>query len=231
MVLSTFNGIINIMIMPKKIIRSKRKSIALVVNGEGELIVRAPYYVNTSTIMGFVEEKQNWLQRQCSAVVAAKSKFFKITMSEGDIVKFLGEDYTINLCEVDSIILFGTYIKVPFAYSCAQLTAWLKEKALALLQKRVSYYSIVMGVLPKEVKISGARTRWGSCSFNNNINLAWHLIMCPLAVIDYVVVHELSHITNKSHDRAFWQRVAEILPNYREQEKWLKTNRKLMEVL
>ena len=231
MVLSTFNGIINIMIIPKKIIRSKRKSIALVVNSEGELIVRAPYYVNTSTIMGFVEAKQNWLRRQCSAVVAAKSKFCNITMSEGDIVKFLGEDYTINLCEVDSIILFGTYIKVPFAYSCAQLTVWLKEKALALLQKRVSYYSIVMGVLPKEVKISGARTRWGSCSFNNNINLAWHLIMCPLAVIDYVVVHELSHITNKSHDRAFWQRVAEILPNYREQEKWLKTNRKLMEVL
>jgi len=229
--LSTFNGIINIMIIPKKIIRSKRKSIALVVNSDGELIVRAPYYSDTATIMGFVEEKQNWLQRQCLAVMEAKSKFCQITMSEGDIVKFLGEDYTINLCDVDNIILFGTYIKVPFAYSCQQLAAWLKHKALALIQKRVTYYATVMGVMPKKVKISGARKRWGSCSFSNNINLAWHLIMCPPAVIDYVVVHELSHITNKSHDGVFWQRVAGILPNYRDQEKWLKTNRKLMEVL
>ena len=219
------------MIIPKKIIRSKRKSIALVVNSDGELIVRAPYYSDIATIMGFVEAKQNWLQRQCSAVIEANSNFCRITMSEGDIVKFLGEDYTINLCNVDSIILFDTYIKVPFAYSCDELLAWLKNKALVLLQKRVTYYATVMCVLPKKVKISCARKRWGSCSFSNNINLAWHLIMCPPAVIDYVVVHELSHITNKSHDRAFWQRVAGVLPYYREQEKWLKTNGKLMEVL
>ena len=112
------------MILPKKIIRSKRKSIALVVNSDGELIVRAPYYANTSTIMGLVEAKQNWLRRQCSAVVDAKSKFCKITMSEGDIVKFLGEDYTIKLKNVDNIKFYRTYIKDSIAYSSAQLTAW-----------------------------------------------------------------------------------------------------------
>jgi predicted metal-dependent hydrolase len=219
------------MIKPKKIIRSKRKSIALVVNGDGELIVRAPYYLDKSTIMRFVKEKQNWLQRQCSTVQEAKSRFCQITMSQGEVVKFLGEDYTINLCEVDNIMLLDSCIKVPLTCSCEQFKEWFKSRALVLLPKRVEHYAAIMGVVPQKIKLSGARTRWGSCSFSNNINLAWHLIMCPPEVIDYVVVHELCHIINKSHNKLFWKLVADILPDYREQEKWLKTNRKLMEIL
>ena len=70
-----------------------------------------------------------------------------------------------------------------------------------------------------------------SCSFCNNINFAWRLIMCPQEVIDYIVVHELCHIKNKSHNRAFWESVADVMPDYKKQEKWLKTNRRLMRIL
>ena len=231
MVLSTFNGIISIMIIPKEIIRSKRKSIALVVNSDGELIVRAPYYASKDAIIGFIHEKQNWLERKCRAVKEANSKFQPITMAEGDIVKFCGEDYTINLCAIDDIVLFGMYIKIPLACTREQFKIWLKRKALALMKKRTTYYATLMGALPCEVKVSEARTRWGSCSFRNNINFSWRLVMCPLEVMDYVIVHELCHIKNKSHNRAFWASVAEVLPDYGQQEKWLKNNRKLMDIL
>lgn len=62
-------------------------------------------------------------------------------------------------------------------------------------------------------------------------NFAWRLVMCPQSVIDYVVVHELSHITYKDHSAKFWTRVATIMPNYKEAQDWLRLNRKLMEVI
>ncbi len=229
--MSTFNVIIRIMIMPKEIIRSKRKSIALVVNSQGELIVRAPYYAPKAAIIGFVKEKQNWLEQKCLAMKEANNSFQPITMNQGDVVKFLGEDYVVNLCVIREIVFNGIYIEVPCTYTCAQFKMWLKAKALGVVKKRTIYYAVLMDVVPKEVKISEARTRWGSCSFCNNINFAWRLIMCPQEVIDYIVVHELCHIKNKSHNRAFWESVADVMPDYKKQEKWLKTNRRLMRIL
>ena len=101
------------MIMPKEIIRSKRKSIALVVNSQGELIVRAPYYAPKAAIIGFVKEKQNWLEQKCLAMKEANNSFQPITMNQGDVVKFLGEDYVVNLCVIREIVFNGIYIEVP----------------------------------------------------------------------------------------------------------------------
>ena len=81
------------------------------------------------------------------------------------------------------------------------------------------------------VKLSEAKARWGSCSTKNNLNFSWRLVMCPLSVIDYVAVHELSHITYKNHSPAFWARVKTVLPTYEDDQEWLKANRKLMEII
>lgn len=92
-------------------------------------------------------------------------------------------------------------------------------------------YSNVMGVTPGIIKLSEAKARWGSCSTKNNLNFAWRLVMCPLSVIDYVVVHELSHITYKNHSPAFWARVKTVLPTYEDAQEWLRINKKLMEII
>jgi hypothetical protein len=79
--------------------------------------------------------------------------------------------------------------------------------------------------------MSEAKRRWGSCGAGNTLNFAWRLVMCPQSVIDYVVVHELSHITYKDHSAKFWTRVATVMPNYREAQDWLRLNRRLMEII
>lgn len=220
------------MIEPKQIIRTKRKSIALVVNSEGELIVRAPYVVSNAEIMGFVEKKQGWLKKKCSAVKVFDEKHSPITMSDGDTVVYLGNDYMVDVCDIVNITLDGTQILVPAKANSKQiLLDWYKKKAISLFIERVDCYSKTMGVSPNVVKITEAKTRWGSCSQNNNLNFAWRLVMCPIPVIDYVVVHELSHITYKNHNKEYWTRVKTVLPNYKEQQEWLKTNRKLMEII
>lgn len=220
------------MIEPKEIIRTNRKSIALIVNNAGDLIIRAPYVLSNSEIMAFVLSKQKWIEKTLSAVKAFDKKHLPITMSQKDTVAFLGEKYTIEISDVNQIVINGSKLLIPKSnYSKKILIDWLKEKAFTLLVERTEKYSKLMGVKPGKIKITAAKTRWGSCSQNNNLNFTWRLIMCPILVIDYVVVHELSHIDYKNHGRDFWTRVKTVLPNYKDQEKWLKLNRKLMDIL
>lgn len=221
------------MIEPTEIIRSKRKSIALVVNNKGELIVRAPFYVSEQKIMDFVLCKQKWIESKILKVQKFDEKYSEITMSDGDFIFFLGDKYPINLKnDINTVFLDSDKIYVPDTDSSKELLAdWLKEQALTVISQRVKKYESVMQVCCNSVKISNAKSRWGCCTSSNNVNFTWRLIMCPLTVIDYVVVHELSHITHKNHSRLFWCRVESFLPLYRQEENWLKQNSKLMDII
>jgi len=103
-------------------------------------------------------------------------------------------------------------------------TRWYKERALEIISERVKLYSQQYNFAPKQVKISSAKTRWGSCSPNGTLNFTWRLVMAPLTVIDYVVAHELAHLRVKNHSSKFWKEVEAIYPEYKKQRKWLREN-------
>ena len=79
----------------------------------------------------------------------------------------------------------------------------------------------------KNVRLKNNRSNWGSCSSDNNLNFSTRLLFAPKEVIDYVVVHELSHLKEMNHSPAYWAIVKSVMPNYKAQEKWLKTNQHL----
>lgn len=98
----------------------------------------------------------------------------------------------------------------------------LRAMAAAELPRRVEYYQRIMGVSPTGIKITSAKTRFGSCSGKNSLCFSWRLMLYPPEAIDYVVVHELAHIKEKNHSPAFYKVVAEVLPDYKQREKLLK---------
>ena len=102
--------------------------------------------------------------------------------------------------------------------------SWYRDRAYEVVSDRVAYYSWLSGIKFRKVNITDARKRWGSCSPNGNLNIAWRLIMAPARVIDYVIVHELAHIEIKSHSEEFWRRVGVIISDYKKDEKWLREN-------
>ena len=102
--------------------------------------------------------------------------------------------------------------------------AWYTTQANSLIAERVQWYAAKYGFEYHQVKITKAKTRWGSCSPNGNLNFSWRLIMAPMQAIDYVVVHELVHLHEKNHARGFWAQVEAILPDYVQQVRWLKSN-------
>lgn len=99
----------------------------------------------------------------------------------------------------------------------------LRTKAAAELPPRVEYYAKCMDVVPTGVKITSAKTRFGSCSSQNSLCFSWRLMLYPPQAIDYVVVHELAHIREKNHSPAFYDVVSAVLPDYRQLEELLKT--------
>jgi predicted metal-dependent hydrolase len=102
------------------------------------------------------------------------------------------------------------------------LHAWYQSEAVKVFNSRLNYWYGQMGIQPKAVKLSNATTKWGSCTGKGNIHLCWNLIMAPLDVIDYVIVHELAHLVQLNHSAAFWSKVAEFLPDYQIHKHWLR---------
>jgi len=105
-------------------------------------------------------------------------------------------------------------------------TAELKKKAKRILPERVAYWAPLIGVRPGRIAVRCQKTRWGSCSAKGNLNFNCLLMLCPEAVRDYVVVHELCHRIEMNHSDRFWQEVGRVFPDYRNARKWLRTEGK-----
>ena len=103
-----------------------------------------------------------------------------------------------------------------------ELEAAYRKRARTQLEARAAYYAGLMGVTYNRIAIRAARTRWGSCSAQGNLNFHWKLILMPPEVLDYVVVHELAHRKEMNHSARFWAEVERILPDYKRRRKWLK---------
>ena len=99
-----------------------------------------------------------------------------------------------------------------------------KKNAKNYIPARVEELALKYGFKYNNLRITSARTRWGSCSSKKNLNFTFRLILTPKEVIDYVIIHELSHLREMNHSRAFWNQVYEIIPDYKKHEKWLKEN-------
>ena len=97
-----------------------------------------------------------------------------------------------------------------------------RQLAERVLPEKVAGWSRVMGVQPTALRISSARTRFGSCSGKNSITFSWRLMQYPDEAVEYVVVHELCHIRHHDHSAAFWAEVARYMPDYRQRREWLK---------
>jgi len=104
----------------------------------------------------------------------------------------------------------------------AALLTWYKAQARKVLQDKLDKQAKRMQVTFQTFRLKEQKTRWGSCSSKRNLNLNWRIIMAPEAAIDYIVIHELAHLTHLNHSEQFWQRVAAFMPEYAHWKKWLR---------
>ncbi len=104
------------------------------------------------------------------------------------------------------------------------LEEWYRRQARKIITGRVEVFSQKLNLNCNRICIKGQKTRWGSCSSLKNLNFNWRLVMAPLVIIDYIVIHELSHLVEMNHSRKFWQLVENHCPEYKQHRKWLREN-------
>lgn len=208
-----------------KIERSKRKTVALLINSDSTLTVKAPFLVSSSYIEKLINKKHSWITKKVKAIQARPKPVMREYVN-GEGFPYLGKSYRLKITSCSSIQL-GDYLLFPkqkIENIKQELTDWYKQQALRKLNSRVSWYSKKMGVNYSSLKLSNAEKRWGSCGRSNTLSFNWRLIMAPLKILDYVVVHELTHIEEKNHSRKFWNRVKVVLSDYEKSRSWLKEN-------
>lgn len=99
-----------------------------------------------------------------------------------------------------------------------------------MLSNRVAWYSKKSGISVKQIKITSANSRGGSCSAKGTLSFPWRLVMAPVPVIDYVVIHELIHVVEKNHSKDFWDKVHVLMPDYQQKIEWLDINGHILKI-
>ncbi len=141
---------------------------------------------------------------------------------------YLGKKYPLEVrLNKKSVVEFSDKFYVSSANHLSikrYLESWYKQQARRIIQERVKYFSKLSGLTYNMIGISDAASRWGSASGRKNLHFNWRLVMAPLPVIDYVVSHELAHLSEMNHSRQFWEKVRKMFPLYRQYRTWLKRN-------
>ena len=199
--------------------RSRRKTIALHVRSDGSVEVRAPLWLPKKEIERFVAAKEKWISQKLAERYERQTRRAAFSLDYGDTVLYLGKPCLISagadrrIGYDDGVFYVPPHLPPPeIKQTCVQI---YRDQARRILPDRLRYYAAQMLLTPAAVKISGAATRWGSCSAKGNINLSWRLMMADEEVIDYVLIHELAHLRELNHSPRFWAIVAAALPDHR----------------
>ncbi|WP_163195321.1 M48 family metallopeptidase [Clostridium thermarum] len=218
------------------IIRSNRKTLELSINEEGKIIIKAPRRCSKDFIERFLKEKATWIDNRLKTINKLQKSRKVRDFCSGEKLVYLGQEYTCKVEVKEGSRIYGGFdgkeftIVIPSSIKyedrrnvCKEVTLQLYKKlAKKVLQDRTSHYSKVIGVQVNRIYIKEQKTLWGSCSSKNNINYNWKLVMAPLWVLDYVVIHELCHILQRNHSKLFWLEVEKYMPNYKEAVEWLR---------
>lgn len=215
-----------------EIIRSHRKSIALIVKRDGSLVVRAPVRVSQKRILEFVQQQADWVTKQRQKVSLLPPTPATHCFCEGELFYYLGQSYSLHYhnrrkpaLELNSHFQLAQAF-IPAAHDV--FVKWYRQQATRVMTERSELLAKQHGFSFQKINITSARTRWGSCSSRGSINFSWRLVMAPPDVIDYVILHELVHTRAPNHSAVFWRQVEVLMPDFRQKRLWLKQNGHLL---
>jgi predicted metal-dependent hydrolase len=212
--------------------RSPRaKRVRLEVTPQTGLTVIIPHRYKIGQLSGLLKSKERWISSNLARFSHFQSLCAKKELKSGDTVPYLGRDLKLvkqeNHSGADTVMLQGNMLAVSpglFKNGILEmaLEQWYRAQAAKLINERADKLSSQMGISYKRIVIRGQKTRWGSCSRKKNLSFNWKLIMAPEPVIDYVIIHELTHLKEMNHSKTFWELVARYCPRWPEYKKWLK---------
>jgi predicted metal-dependent hydrolase len=206
---------------------ARRRTVGLRINQSG-LTVSAPLHASEKWLHEVLLDKADWIVGRLRDWQERQPP--EQRWADGEAVPFRGESFTLRVVAGArvSVAIEGETLRVKVADPSDSaaieraVAAWYKRQARQLFDECIAYHAEQMGVAPKEVRLTSARTRWGSCTGRGVVRLNWRLVKLSLELVDYVVVHELAHLREMNHSAAFWRVVEAACPDYAQRRRALK---------
>jgi len=208
----------------------KARLIWLCVKPGTGLTVTVPKYYNLKNLSGFLKSNSAWIIRHLNKRFDQIPALPQMTAHPTSTMSYLGKYITVmqerkntgpSAVRLEQNGLVVSLNPSSNKHFLGELEKWCRDQVSSLLQPRVERFSQQMGLSYNRVFIRNQKSRWASCSYRKNLNFNWRLVMVPESVLDYVVVHELCHLKEMNHSKAFWNLVGHYCVDWREHRKWL----------
>ncbi len=224
---------------------SRAKRLRMQVDSESrQIVLTVPRFTLQFEVNRFVKMQTPWIEKQLSKIDKQNKIHPHPKYLAGDVFYYLGEPVTlelmpssfwrprINIRGDKMIISIHREMKMAEGKKLIKKTVhnFYKKKAEEVIHDRLQFFNEYYQFKYKRVTLRNQKSRWGSCSGKKNLNFNWKLVMAPIEIIDYVVVHEMCHLKQMNHSAKFWNLVAEKIPNHKDMRKWLKENSFLLKV-
>ncbi len=217
-----------------QIIVSNRRSLALEITRRAEVLVRAPHGISESSIHEFVRKKIAWIRKKILLMQQHRVRYQQ-QLVDGSRLLFLGKEYPLSIQEGQIRPLFflnGFFLPAVQKHRAKHIIIdWYRFEAAKYITKRVRVLSERHKLHSGRIRITSAMTRWGSCAHNGNLNFSWRIMMAPSWIVEYVIAHELAHLTVKNHSKLFWQRLDVLYPEHKKAHQWLKDHGSRLHIL
>lgn len=182
----------------------------------------------------FFQKKKFWIYQKLAEKRIFEDSYPKKEYVNGEGFPYLGR--TFRLALVDSKVPLRLY-RGQFEISRHNVKngreifiAWYRSHAQRIIEERVKRYKDRFEEIPNSVRVIDLKYRWGSCSSKKTLNFHWKIILAPMTIVDYVVVHEMAHLIEKNHTPEFWELVGTVLPDYEQRKEWLRVNGKYLDI-
>lgn len=214
--------------IPYHLERRARRTVGLKITEDG-LVVHAPKYILDFQLKKLIQEKSNWIINKLEA--RKKNAVPPMRWQDGETLQLLGNSITLFVAydvknkqaqfNHDSLTILSPDADNQEIIQ-RKVIQWYKKQAQVDFSRRLEMLAAKLNVPTPPLKLSNARSRWGSCSSRGDIRLNWRLLQAPPRVINYVICHELAHLKEMNHSSKFWAVVASLYPDYKHAEKELK---------
>lgn len=216
-----------------------KKSISIKIKYPDTVEVLSPSYISDKEIHNLVLSKSSWIFNKLKEFEDKKAEEVNLRFEDNSNLPFLGESYALNIIKSNNIIncklefdknKFIAYVPTFMSLENQSkelkklFIEWLIWYGATIVNERIDIYSKKLNVSCKNFKVKEQKSTWGTCSSLGNIYINYKILLAPIDIVDYVIVHELCHLREMNHSNKFWDLVQSIIPNYIIKRNWLKEN-------
>ncbi len=219
--------------------KKNKKNVTIMVNGISGVKVTAPKSMNKTQIEEIVNKKASWIYKKWKEFEEKREQHHPKLFEPGDAILYLGESFPLQINGNETLkhakLSFDGSVfiaNIPHHLSTEDrkvvfenlFTKWYISKGHSIIARRLEFYCSIMKLYPTKFAVKQQKKRWGTCTGKGALYFNWRLMMAPIDVIDYVVVHELAHLKHFDHSPRFWKLVEKTMPDYKMKKDWLKKN-------